>query len=65
MLQKVQKLPKRSDPALSVRLSTVPRARALVSPRAGPWVTVVPLTAAHQSDKVHYVLPHEHWTDMA
>ncbi len=44
MLQKSQKSPKPSDPAHPFRLPTVPRAWALISLRAGPWITAAPLT---------------------
>jgi len=47
MLQNTQKIRNRSDPALPFRLPTGPRARALMSPRAGPWITIAPLTGAH------------------
>ncbi|MGH9776728.1 MAG: hypothetical protein ACRD50_17515 [Candidatus Acidiferrales bacterium] len=65
MLSKPQKTPNRSDPTLPIRLPTVPRARALVSPRAGPWITIALLTHAQHCEKVTHVLHHEQWTDMA
>ena len=46
MLPKSKKSPKPSDLVHLVRLTTDPRARALMSPRAGPWITVAPLTGA-------------------
>ena len=44
MLSPGQKIPMRSVRPRPIRLPTVPRARALVSPRAGPWITVESLT---------------------
>lgn len=64
MLPIFQKIQKSADQALPIRLPTGPRARALVCPRAGPWITVEGLTAQRQSGKVTHVLHHEHWTDM-
>ena len=44
MLSPDQKIPMRSVRSRPIRLPTVPRARDLVSPRAGPWITVESLT---------------------
>ncbi len=38
------KIPPRSDQRSRLRLSTGPRARAIVSPRADPWITGEVLT---------------------
>jgi len=54
----------RVDPAPPVRLPTVPRARALECPRAGPWITAEHLTARIREEKVTHVLHHAHRTDM-
>jgi hypothetical protein len=60
----LQKLCIRVDPAPPVRLSTVPRARALECPRAVPWITAEHLTDRIREEKVTHVLRHAHWTDM-
>lgn len=41
------KIPPRSDQLPRFRLSTGPRARAIVSPHAGPWITGEALTHRH------------------
>jgi len=64
MLPILQKMPERFDPALPMRLPTVPRARALLCPRAGPWIAARHLTGRIAQEKVTYVLHHARWTDM-
>jgi hypothetical protein len=42
----IEKTSHRFDPAVPIRLYTAPRARAVMGPRAGPWITGTPLTGA-------------------
>jgi hypothetical protein len=60
----LQKTHKCVHPGRTVRLPTVPRARALQCPRAGPCLTAEHLTGRIREEKVTHVLPHAHWTDM-
>lgn len=64
MFPSIQKIQHSTDRAPPVRLPTGPRAPAMVSPRASPWITIEGLTGRCQSEKVTHVLHHAHWTDM-
>jgi len=64
VLRHLQENRETSDPVPAVRLPTVPRARAQLCPRAGPWITAADLTKLSYSEKVTHVLHHAHWTDM-